>query len=355
MPVYCSPALITKQGKTKSVDISIIIPAHNSLRFLADTFKSVQAQTVDEWELLLVENGSTDDTLSIAYDFARRDPRIRVLEIGPSNTAAARNHGLRQSNPETGFLMFLDHDDVLVLDALETLLCQLARSPKAPAAHGVAKLIDSSGKPIGEADALPAKRFKVNGRRIEACVSEEATSFAFLAACNTIATPGQALIRRSALEAAGLIEKGAFDPRLVPADDWDLWLTLARVESIAFIPEVVIGWRQHDGNFSRRTDLMADAAKAVRNRHLTAADISPDHRQLLQAGDSDTFWRLEWMRGSLAKGNLFEAARHLRHALRGMIRGAGRKPNSSAFGYPPFGNGRREEDTSARRGSTPSR
>ena len=95
--------------------LSVVVPAHNAQAFLSRCVDSVRQQTMADWELLIVENGSTDDTTAVAQQLAQEDSRIRLLhsEKGVSN---ARNMGIRQA---TGtHLTFLDADDWLLPDAL---------------------------------------------------------------------------------------------------------------------------------------------------------------------------------------------------------------------------------------------
>ncbi len=100
--------------------ISIIIPCYNSAKYLRDCMDSVLAQTFDDFEAILIDDGSTDDTLALAREIERSDPRVRVLAKENGGVAAARNLGLEHAMGE--WVTFVDSDDLLPENALETLL-----------------------------------------------------------------------------------------------------------------------------------------------------------------------------------------------------------------------------------------
>ena len=94
--------------------ISIIVPIYNAETYLPACIESVQAQTVNEWQLLLVDDGSTDGSLRIAKTYAAKDQRITVIAAQHGGQSAARNQGLEQATGE--WIAFLDADDALESD-----------------------------------------------------------------------------------------------------------------------------------------------------------------------------------------------------------------------------------------------
>jgi len=98
---------------------SIIVPAFNCAAFLAGCIDSVSRQSDPRWELLLIDDGSTDNTPAMADDYAERDPRIKVFHTANAGPGAARNIGLQQARGE--FTVFLDADDALEPQALAEL------------------------------------------------------------------------------------------------------------------------------------------------------------------------------------------------------------------------------------------
>ncbi|MBR5561005.1 MAG: glycosyltransferase [Clostridia bacterium] len=100
--------------------VSIIIPCYNSAKYLEDCMASVLAQTMPDFEAILIDDGSRDNTLAIARAIAQRDARVRVLTQENSGVSAARNLGLDHCSGE--WVTFVDSDDLIVPDMLETML-----------------------------------------------------------------------------------------------------------------------------------------------------------------------------------------------------------------------------------------
>lgn len=99
--------------------VSVVIPVHNAEKYLPKTIKSLQEQYLSEFELIFVENGSTDDSLKILKEFERKDTRVKVLSIGPSNAGAARNVGMDYIHSK--YTIFLDADDIYPANLLQML------------------------------------------------------------------------------------------------------------------------------------------------------------------------------------------------------------------------------------------
>ena len=100
--------------------ISIIIPCYNSEKYLAACMDSVLAQTFEDFEAILIDDGSKDDTLRVAHSYAQKDARVRVYAKENGGVSAARNLGLDHARGE--WITFVDSDDLLPEDALESLL-----------------------------------------------------------------------------------------------------------------------------------------------------------------------------------------------------------------------------------------
>ena len=100
--------------------ISVILPCYNAARYLGECLNSLLAQTMGDFEALLVDDGSTDDTLAVAQEYAAKDARIRVIHQENAGVSAARNRALEQAKGE--WATFVDGDDALPENAFETLL-----------------------------------------------------------------------------------------------------------------------------------------------------------------------------------------------------------------------------------------
>ena len=106
----------------KAAAVSIIMPAYNAAAYIEKSVQSVLAQTMPDFELIIVNDGSKDNTAELIQALAEKDGRIRALSIENRGPALARNYALEQLNGETGYVCFIDSDDILLPDALEYAL-----------------------------------------------------------------------------------------------------------------------------------------------------------------------------------------------------------------------------------------
>ena len=338
--VQLSDTLSTNLFEDRSMRVSIIIPAYNSQRYLAATLDSVLAQTVPDWELVIVDDGSSDDTPQIVQQYSRRDNRIRSIRQENAGIARARNRGLKETSSSSEFVAFLDHDDVWEPDALEVLIAALEQNPKCPAAHGLSRFIDAEGKPVfvGELEKDQATRRYVLGRKVAELSVEPPTSFEVEMFQNKISTVGQAMVRRSFFNG-----EPAFDARWVPCDDWDLYLRLTLAGGIAFVPKVTIGWRTHQTNTSLDRNAMYSMADILREHYAENAGFSLEVRDKVRL--ANRFWyrwqlllRLNWAKDRLLHGDPIGAAKQVRHFLLGygrLLREPDKSPNRYLAGSQP--------------------
>ena len=198
-----------------------------------------------DWECVVVDDGSTDDTLAIALDHTTEDPRFRVVQIENAGPSAARNAGYSATSSGSEFVTFMDSDDLWLPHALETLHQRLQSDPDAVGAHGLAELIDGAGEPLapGSYSARGRSRLGLEGRRLVEWPLDRPTNFAVLINGNVLFPPGLVLARRSAYERAG-----RFDERFRGAEDWDMLIRLSRLGDLAFVDDVILQYRQHGSN-----------------------------------------------------------------------------------------------------------
>jgi glycosyltransferase involved in cell wall biosynthesis len=250
--------------------ISIVIPAYNAAGFLAHTLDSVVAQTETDWKLIVVDDGSSDDTARIATEYAKADPRIRVISQDNGGVARARNTGAQAIDPGDDFVMFLDHDDILRPHALATLLPFLAAHPDTVGAHGLARKVDKDGRPLGEGEhgIQNYNRRKLEAGQTVIADRKEPTTAAMLVFDNLIPTPGVALLRRATIDLliADSPAGELFDPASAPLDDWDFWLRVTRLGDLAFVDETVLDWRRHEAAGSQNIAAMSAAEMRIREK-----------------------------------------------------------------------------------------
>lgn len=296
--------------------ISIVIPVYNGARYLGETLDSALNQTETNWELLLVDDGSTDNSVELAEHYVKRDSRIRLIRQKNGGVVDARNRGITQTNQQSTFVILLDQDDVWEPDTLQVLQAALESQPNCVAAHGVIRMIDAGDSPFhGQFGELwgQERRGIVEGREI-VWPLDQPTAFSVFAFGNCIMTPGQVLIRRAALNAVG-----AFDPACRPADDWDMWLRLSRLGDFVFLNQPLLHYRLHDNNASNNRRVMEGAEQVLRRKLLCVPENTEQQKKLARRGRQLSNLmvlrtRLTWARAHLAKSEFIPAARQLRHA-----------------------------------------
>jgi glycosyltransferase involved in cell wall biosynthesis len=260
--------------------ISVIMPAFNSGRYIAASIESVRAQSFGDWELIVVDDGSTDDTGSIADGYAAEDARIRVIHQSNGGIAAARNRGLGEMDPVSAYVGFLDSDDVWERRTLETLLRLLAGNLNAIGAHGIQRYIDAEGKPtvVNGASTAPQRRRYIDGWRLRKANPADPTTFETLAYGNCIPTCSL-LIRRTALE-----REGTFDPLVVVGEDWDMWLRLTLHGDFVFINQVMYAYRLHDANSTRDSNRKNTWFYYVRGKIRALPALTSSQRRSISLG-----------------------------------------------------------------------
>jgi glycosyltransferase involved in cell wall biosynthesis len=247
--------------------VSAVIPTYNRGSVIGRAVASVRAQTYPDVEIIVVDDGSTDDTLSRLEEMS--DPSLRVLRT-PVNAgaSAARNLGIAEARGE--LIAFLDADDEWLPDKTER---QVARFAEAPEGVGVVycgiREVSPDWPPI---DRVPRHRGDL---------------YETLRVVNVLRTSG-VMVRRPVFEAVG-----GFDTALPARHDWDLWLRIARHYAVEFVPDIAV--RYHFGtadqlSYRARTVFLANARihkrynRAAPSRRALGAHLALQSRELLALG-----------------------------------------------------------------------
>ena len=272
---------MTRPGVRRSPRVSIIVPAYNGEKYLGRTLDSVVAQTVTDWELIISDDGSTDETSAIAARHANDDRRIRVVTAANGGVARARNRGLGATDPGSEFVILLDQDDKWLPDALEVMMVELEARADLVSAYGLARCIDGDDAPVPGDDLadLMRERLEYRGWHLTAVAPHEPTTFAALIHHNYPTTPGAQLVRRSVMD-----HVGPFDPDTVPGDDWDMSLRISRFGPIGFLDRQVLEWRRHPETQSLASPGWRQAYLRVRSKTLRAPENTPEQRRLARIG-----------------------------------------------------------------------
>lgn len=191
---------------------SVIIPAYNRADYLPLTVESALGQEGAEVEVIVVDDGSTDDTRAVVERHEGAwGGRFRYVWQENAERCVARNHGLRHARGE--FVAFLDSDDLWRPNHVRACVEALRRDDEASAAYGEHGLVDAGGRVIRESVARPA--YEGDRFKRELCLKR------------LILFPTEVVVRRAALDAAyGSAE--VFDPEAVMLEEWLVWVTLLR-------------------------------------------------------------------------------------------------------------------------------
>lgn len=261
--------------------VLIVMPAFNCGDYIAAAIDSIAAQTYQHWHLVIVDDGSTDQTGRTADEYARRDPaRIAVIHQPNAGIARARNRALAEAHPDCEWTAFLDSDDVWYPSTLATMVLAARRSQAVVGVHGLRTYIDKMGRRLtvnGGAHA-PLRRRAIHHGRLRTVEQTEPTTFNVLAYGCCVFT-GALLVRTAALRQAGL-----FDPHAVPAEDWDMWLRLSLQGPFEFCPEASYGYRLHGLNSTANAVKKHRALYYVRRKFVSDPNLPYPTRWTMIAG-----------------------------------------------------------------------
>jgi glycosyltransferase involved in cell wall biosynthesis len=262
--------------------VRVIMPAFNCGEYIGAAIDSVTAQTHQHWRLVIVDDGSTDQTGTIADEYARRDPeRIRVVHQRNAGIARARNRALADGDGHCEWTTFLDSDDVWFPNALAAMLSAADRaSDSIVGVHGFRTYLDRAGRPltINGASYAPLRRRAVYHGGLRTVAPTAPTTFEVLAYGCCVFT-GALLVRTAALQRAGL-----FDPDAVPAEDWDMWLRLSLQGPFAFLPQPLYGYRLHGTNSTANATRKHKSLYYVRRKCVADASLPYARRATMMAG-----------------------------------------------------------------------
>lgn len=271
-------------------EVSVIIPTYNYERFIVEAIRSVLSQTFSDFELFVVDDGSTDGTKDIVSTF--KDPRITYIYQNNRGLSSARNIGLESSSGE--YIGFLDADDLWMPEKLDQQLSLFQTKPSVGLIYTGYTVIDEAGICIATRTAQPIDGDLVSQLILGNIVSGSITT---------------SLIRRKCFDKVGL-----FDETLTSCEDWDMWLRIARISDFACLKHPLAKIRLHSNNLTYDPKRMEDGLFYVVEKFYSDESLSNELKLLKQkamAGahrDSANFY---FRRGLFRDGygHLFNAVR----------------------------------------------
>ncbi len=227
--------------------VSVIIPTYKHRDLVMETLASVWAQTFQDFEIIVIDDGSPDGTAQLLRPLAQ-EGRIRLIEQENRGQAAARNVGIAQARGE--FIALLDDDDLWPDDKLQWQVEALRERPHAVLVYGYAHAFGNAfGK---EVDWIWPDCQGPQGQVQEAFYQ-----------WNWIASPGQMLVRHDAMRVVN-----GFDTRIWGADDWDLYIRLAARGEFIYSHRLSLRYRYHANNASHNARRMYLNLRRVMHKHL---------------------------------------------------------------------------------------
>jgi glycosyltransferase involved in cell wall biosynthesis len=229
-------------------EVSVIIPAYNSARYLQEAVDSVLAQTFDDFEVLVIDDGSTDDTEAV---MRRYGAPVRYIRQRNGGVASARNRGIQEASGR--YIAFLDADDTWYANKLGRQLAALEQHPDARFCYSAFTVVDSQMR------ELFVRRSDRRGSAVEDLLTRG----------NVVGSICTVLADRSLFAAAG-----GFDPALSQCADWDMWVRLAVHTEFLYIDEPLVTYRHHGDMMSRDPALLESDSVRVLDKAFAMSSVA---------------------------------------------------------------------------------
>ncbi|RJP72998.1 MAG: glycosyltransferase [Ignavibacteriales bacterium] len=226
------------------MNISVIIPAYNAGDTISDTIRSIQNQTHTGWEIIIVDDGSVDNTSSIVKKFCEKENRIRFIQAQHKGAGAARNIGIKNANYD--WLLFLDADDWIAKNHLQLLIDRYKSDPTLDIVYSNWVRVNPEGKTFSE------HNFSREGNLFDVFTRTCAIS---IHSC---------IVRKSTV-----VNLGGFDTELITCEDWDLWQRMARTGSkFGAVKEQLAFYRMRSASASNDgMQMLKDSLKVIERGH----------------------------------------------------------------------------------------
>jgi glycosyltransferase involved in cell wall biosynthesis len=206
------------------------MPTYNRARYIAEAIKSVQDQILDDWEMIVIDDGSTDGTEKIVREIAASDPRISYFKNEKNlGIAKTRNRGVALAKAD--YVAMLDSDDKWISpDKLTKQLSFFEHNKKLGIVGTNASFINENGKAVGKHTNLPVDDAGIRQTELY----------------RNILMQSGLLIKKSAIEKAG-----GYDSQFTVCDDHDLWLKIGKDWQFMILPSIDLSYRIHHGGITK--------------------------------------------------------------------------------------------------------
>ena len=254
--------------------IAIVLPLYNGSTYIRDTLASIEAQSFSDAELIVVNDGSTDDSPEIVEQYCRQSDspvlkRLVLLNRENSGVAAARNHGIDHASAD--WIALIDQDDLWHAEKLSRQFAVVTAQPNCAWQYCAFKRFYSDGRQVCKQNG--------SGNRIE--------TLSRLVDGSLFIPPAAVLVRKDVCR-----EVGGFDSSVIPSDEWDFFLMLAEQYEAVYSPEYLVDFRSHTTSTAKRQKLkIFTAQREVLKRHEQELINTIDGR-LIRKRSANIEWHL---------------------------------------------------------------
>lgn len=250
--------------------IDAVIPLFNCEQYIAISIQSIQSQTYPVNKIIVVDDGSTDNSAATVENIAKEDSRILLLRGTNQGLSAARNKGIRASSAD--FIAFLDADDAWFPDKLAEQMTIFSSQKDSAFIHTQALAIDPAGKTT---DGM----FSIGPCQPDLQIIVQSQFNSIRSGEYIVAGSASSVIARRDM----IIRAGLFDETMRSgAEDWDMWARLAEQGDVAFIPKPLVKIRVHPQSMQRSISAEARARSRLNGRIAVATHWENDEAFLLQ-------------------------------------------------------------------------
>lgn len=220
--------------------VTVLMPNHNGARFIAASIRSVLAQTLEDYELLIIEDASTDNSLEVIRGF--QDPRIRVIQLEQNeHICVGLNLGLREARGK--YIARIDSDDCWHPTKLEKQIAYMEAHPQCGACFTWVTVVDENDRKLSSTESIFVDLFRAKNRPRIQWIHDFYMS-------------GSCLCHPSAVFPREVVEKlGGYRNSLVQIQDFDLWIRIAKQYELHVLEEPLMNYRHalQGGNVSATT------------------------------------------------------------------------------------------------------
>lgn len=241
--------------------VTVVIPSYNRAQYIAETIESVLGQTYPNIEIIVIDDGSTDNTREIVENYV---PRVQYVWQENAERGASRNHGLRLAKGE--FISFLDSDDLWLPNKVEDDLAAFQDTPEAGVVFSDAMEIDAEGR------ELKIMRIKAySGRVTERLIQ------------NNFVVMATHLVKTELVRKIGGFRE---ERQLSGSEDWEMWVRLSTISDFKYFPKANTKKRTHDANSMTNAEGMNRSMKYALGLMLISDQLPPEAKKTIPKAEA---------------------------------------------------------------------